>query len=158
MVPGWSEQEIFNEAIVTARRAFPRLSDLRVIERPGWLQIITPSVTTGSLNEVLWSALEADRADAIIDAAIAEYRGLGLKFRWCVGPDSAPADLGERLTRRGLMGSLGRAMARSTDAPPEDPAIRITEVDATNLDVYSQVTAHGWELERAATAALHARM
>jgi GNAT superfamily N-acetyltransferase len=159
MVPGWSAQEIFDEAVVVARRAFPRLSDLQVIERPGWLQIVTPSIRSGSLNEVLFSALDADGADAIIDAAIAVYRGLGLKFRWSVGPDSAPADLGARLVRRGLEENWGRAMARSTDAPaPDDPAIRIAEVDATTIDAFSQVTARGWDFEPAATAALQARI
>ena len=92
-----SEQDIFDEVMVTPRRAFPLLSDLRAIERPGWMQIITPSITTGALNEVLFSALDERDADAIIDAAIAEYRERGLKFRWSVGPGSAPADLGERL-------------------------------------------------------------
>src|SRR5215468_2250316 len=141
MVWGLSEQEIFDEVIVTPRRAFPPLPDLSVIERPGWMQIITPSIKTGSLNEVLFSALDADGADAVIDAAIAEYRGLGLKFRWSVGPGSAPADLGERLARRGLVASWGRGMARPTSAPPQadDPVIRIVEVDATTIDAFSQV-------------------
>lgn len=160
MVPGLSEQEIFDEAVIVPRWAFTRLSDLQVIERPGWLQIITPSIKTGSLNEVLFSALEADGADAIIDAAIAGYRGLGLRFRWCVGPGSAPADLGERLVRRGLEESWGRAMARSTSAPPppDDPAIRIVEIDATTIDTFSEVMARGWGFEPAANAALHARI
>jgi GNAT superfamily N-acetyltransferase len=161
IVWGLSEQEIFDEVIVTARRAFPPLPDLRVIERAGWMQIITPSIKIGSLNEVLFSALDADGADAVIDAAIAEYRGLGLKFRWSVGPGSAPVDLGERLARRGLVASWGRAMARSTSAPPpqaEDPAIRIVEVDATTIEAFSQVTARGWDFELAPTAELHAQI
>ncbi len=160
MVWGLSEQQIFDEVIVTPRRAFPPLPDLLVIERPGWMQIITPSIKTGSLNEVLFSALDADGADAVIDAAIAEYRGLGLKFRWSVGPGSAPADLGERLARRGLVASWGRGMARSTSAPPQagDPAIRIVEVDATTIDAFSQVAARGWDLELTPTAELHAQI
>jgi GNAT superfamily N-acetyltransferase len=91
---------------------------------------------------------------------IAEYRGLGLKFRWSVGPGSAPADLGERLARRGLVASWGRGMARSTSAPPQadDPAIRIVEVDATTIDAFSQVTARGWDLELTPTAELHAQI
>src|SRR5689334_19770709 len=121
--------------MVTPRRSFPLLGDLRVIERPGWMQIVTPSVTTGALNEVLFSALDERDADAVIDAAIAEYRALGLKFRWSVGPGSAPADLGERLERRGLTPSWGRGMARSTVPAAgdlaSDPAIDVLEVDAS---------------------------
>src|SRR6185503_9099258 len=99
--------------MVVSRRSYPPLPELRVIERPGWMQIITPSIKTGGLNEVMFSALDERDADAVIDAAIAEYRALGVKFRWSVGPGSAPADLGERLERRGMRASLGRGMARS---------------------------------------------
>lgn len=30
--------DVLEEVVVTPRRAFPRLPDLRVIERDGWLQ------------------------------------------------------------------------------------------------------------------------
>jgi GNAT superfamily N-acetyltransferase len=162
-----SEQDIFDEVMVTPRRAFPLLADLRVIERPGWMQIITPSITTGALNEVLFSALDERDADAIIDAAIAEYRALGLKFRWSVGPGSAPADLGERLGRRGLTASWGRGMARSTAVLPEagaatdrpnDPAIDVIEVDATTLATMCDVMARGWEMDPAQTLDLGSRI
>lgn len=154
-----SEQEVFDEVFVTTRRAFPPLPDLRVIERPGWLQIITPSVKTGGLNEVLFSALDEPGADAAIDAAIAGYRGLGLRFRWNVDPTSAPADLGERLARRGLVASWAHGMARSTSAPPAaDPAIEVVEVDATTLAAFADVTATGWSADPAVLAAVHARI
>ena len=98
MAPALSEQEILDEVMVVTRRSFPPLPELRLIERPGWMQIITPSIKTGALNEVLFSALDAHDADTVIDATVAEYRALGLQFRWSVGPGSAPADLGERLS------------------------------------------------------------
>jgi hypothetical protein len=81
-VIGLSAQEIFDEVIVAPRRAYPPLPDLRVVERPGWLQIITPSIKTGGLNEVIWSRLHEHNADQVIDVTIAEYRALGLEFRW----------------------------------------------------------------------------
>lgn len=159
-MPALSEEEIIEEVIVTPRRAFPPLPDLRVIERPGWLQIITPSITNGSLNEVIFSALDEHEADAAIDAAIAGYRVLGLRFRWNAGPGSAPANLGERLERRGLVASWGRGMARSTSAPgqTDDPAIEIAEVDATTIGVFSQVMAHGWSLDPAPIAELNGQI
>src|SRR5437868_956624 len=124
--------DLLEEVIVTPRWAFPRLPDLQIIERPGWLQIVTPSIKTGSLNEVIYSLLDERGADAAIDAAIATYRDLGLKFRWNAGPGSGPADLGERLERRGLAPSWGRGMARSTD----DRSHRgdVVEVDHTTVD------------------------
>lgn len=151
-----SDEAIFEEVIVAPRKAFPSLPDLRVIERPGWFQILTPSIKTGGLNEVAFSALDEADADRIIDATIAEYRELGLKFRWNVGPGSAPADLGARLERRGLVASWGRGMARSTaDLPGElDRAILVEAIDRASLEAFSRVMAEGWggELAPVATA------
>lgn len=138
---------------MTPRRAFPRLPDLRVIERPGWLQIVTPSIKTGGLNEVIYSLLDERSADLAIDEAIATYRDLGLKFRWNAGPGSGPADLCERLERRGLAGSWGRGMARSTDdlgqAGSVGEVVEVVEVDATTIDHYTHVMAAGWNADGA---------
>jgi GNAT superfamily N-acetyltransferase len=137
--------DLLEEVIVTPRRAFPRLPDLRVIERPGWLQIITPSITTGGLNEVIYSRLDDAEADAAIDTAIAMYRDLGVKFRWNVAPGSSPADLGERLERRGLVASWGRGVARSTEGAGS--VANVVEVDASTLDDYTHVQAAGWSFD-----------
>jgi hypothetical protein len=37
-----------------------------------WITIITPSIKTGRLNEVLFSAFDAGGADAVISAAIGD--------------------------------------------------------------------------------------
>ncbi len=145
--------DLLEEVIVTPRRAFPRLPDLQVIERPGWLQIVTPSIKTGSLNEVIYSLLDEQGADAMIDAAVATYRDLGLKFRWNAGPGSGPADLSERLERRGLAPSWGRGMARSTD--DRGPLGSVVEVDDTTVDDYTHVMAAGWNADAAVLLALH---
>ncbi|HEY5921102.1 MAG TPA: GNAT family N-acetyltransferase [Kofleriaceae bacterium] len=145
--------DLLEEVIVTPRRAFPRLPDLQVIERPGWLQIVTPSIKTGGLNEVIYSLLDEQNADAAIDAAIATYRDLGLKFRWNAGPGSGPADLCERLERRGVIPSWGRGMARSTDGG--GPLGDVVEVDATTVDHYTDVMAAGWNADGAALLAQH---
>jgi GNAT superfamily N-acetyltransferase len=145
--------DLLEEVLVTPRRAFPRLPDLQVIERPGWLQIVTPSIKTGGLNEVIFSLLDERSADAAIDAAIATYRDLGLKFRWNAGPGSGPADLCERLERRGLAPSWGRGMARSTDGG--GPLGEVVEVDASTVDHYTHVMAAGWNADGAALLAQH---
>jgi len=145
--------DLLEEVIVTPRRAFPRLPDLQVIERPGWLQIVTPSIKTGGLNEIIYSFLDERGADATIDAAVATYRDLGLKFRWNAGPGSGPADLCERLERRGLAPSWGRGMARSTDGG--GPVGEVVEIDATTVDQYTQVMAAGWSADGDALAVLH---
>jgi GNAT superfamily N-acetyltransferase len=145
--------DLLEEVIVTPRRAYPRLPDLQVIERPGWLQIVTPSIKTGGLNEVIYSLLDERTADATIDAAIATYRDLGLKFRWNAGPGSGPEDLGARLERRGLTASWGRGMARSTDDVGDFGDV--VEVDATTLDHFTDVMASGWNADRAALLEQH---
>jgi GNAT superfamily N-acetyltransferase len=154
--------DLLEEVIVTPRRAYPRLPDLQVIERPGWLQIVTPSIKTGGLNEVIYSLLDEQSADATIDETIAMYRDLGIKFRWNVGPGSGPPDLGERLARRGLTESRGRGMARSTDdagtvggASELAAVANVVEVDASTLDHYTDVMASGWSADRDAVHVQH---
>ncbi|HUS28583.1 MAG TPA: hypothetical protein VMZ53_08740, partial [Kofleriaceae bacterium] len=166
---------LLDEVIVIPRRAYPRLPDLQVIERPGWLQIITPSIRSGGLNEVIYSHLDAHDADATIAATIATYRELGLKFRWNAGPGSGPPDLGERLERHGLAQSLGRGMARviddsvharddsqhtgdesSTRGRSRDASrVVVIEVDSTTLDDYTHVMAAGWDGDAAALGVQH---
>jgi GNAT superfamily N-acetyltransferase len=142
-----SADEILAEVVEIPRRGFLPLDDLRVIERPGWFQIITPSFHDGGFNEVAHSVLEVHDADAVIARTIEEYRSLGIKFRWSVGPGSAPADLGDRLARAGLVPSLIRGMARSTEPPLEEPgSISVEAVDLANVDTYTRVMAEGWSL------------
>ncbi|MCW5807117.1 MAG: hypothetical protein KIT31_32475 [Deltaproteobacteria bacterium] len=144
--------EVFHEVVVATRRAFPPMPDQIVIDRDGILQVVTPSITTGQLNEIVHADL-GDRDDAAIeaaiDAAIAQYRSRGLKFRWRVGPLETPADLGARLERRGLTPSrmIGVARSTATPIPLHDPGIEIARVDAANIDTYSDAMAAGWGID-----------
>ena len=150
--------DVLEEVVVAPRRAFPRLPDLQVIERPGWLQIVTPSIKAGGLNEVIYSLLDEHTADATIDETIAMYRELGLKFRWNAGPGSGPADLGERLARRGLTASNGRGMARATndaDGLRGAATTDVVEVSGATLDHYTHVMASGWGADPIALGAVH---
>lgn len=141
---------LVDEVMVAPRYAFPRLPGLQVIERPGMLQLITP---LGTMNEVVYSEL-GDDADAVIDATIASYRALGVRFRWNVGPHSTPADLADRLERRGLVPHWVCGVAREigNDNAPADVAV----VDARTLDAFTHVMALGWSAEVAALRELHA--
>jgi len=153
----WSESELLEEVVAAPRRAWVPLPDLCVIERPGWLQIVTPSFRTGGFNEVSLTQVADDEADAAIDAAIAEYRRLGIAFRWPVAPGSRPHDLAERLTRRGLVASMVRGMARSTADPPRAPAGAVVEqVDERSADQFTSVMAEGWASDAGELAAVQA--
>lgn len=142
-----------HEAVVMPRRTYVALPDLRVIERPGWIQLVTPSFKHGGFNEVSLAVL-GDDADAVIDRTIAEYRALGCKFRWTIGPDSTPADLGARLAARGLVHSLSHAMVRDVATPlPCD--LVVERVDATNVAEFTRITAAGWDMDPGPLAAAH---
>ncbi|MGN6106450.1 MAG: GNAT family N-acetyltransferase [Kofleriaceae bacterium] len=157
MLPAWPSSAIEDELFAMPRRAFVALADLRVIERPGWLQIVTPSFKRGGFNGVSFCALDEAGVDAAIDAAIAEYHALGIQFRWTVTPDCRPADLAERLARRGLARSWSCGLARSTANLPDAPSeVRVEEVDHATIDAYTRVMAEGWQDDPAPLAVAHA--
>lgn len=150
--------EIRHEVLVIPRRAWLAVPDLRVIERPGWVQIVTPSFTRGGNNEVAHAELADDEADAVIDQTIAEYRALGVRWRWRVGPGSRPADLAQRLERRGFLPHAVAALARDTGGLPGVPGIEVERVDARTAGAYTETFARGWDIDPAplADANLHA--
>lgn len=136
------------------------MPDTRVTERPGWLSLLTPSLKQGALNEVALSRLPEDDADAIIDATIAEYRAAGCRFKWYVRPGSTPADLAERLERRGFVRHDVHGVAR--DLSPVEirktAAAVIEPVDLATVDEFTDVMSIGWEMDSAALRPLHRRM
>ncbi|HZI07411.1 MAG TPA: hypothetical protein VEZ71_25560, partial [Archangium sp.] len=140
--------ERLREVLESPRRAFIPLPDTRVIERPGWLQLVTPSLRQGGLNEVAYSALDETEADTVIDETLELYRRLGLRFRWNVGPDSRPADLAERLARRGLRQSEVLGMIRETAGAPAEAGSDVTVelVDERTVEEFSRTMAEGWEM------------
>lgn len=160
MFPGFSTGEVLHEALVAPRSAIVPLPDTRIIERPGWWQILTPSLTRGGMNEIICDALPEGDAGAIIDEAIEQYRSLGLLFRWTIHPWTTPPDLGDRLARRGLVRSSSFAMARLTAGagPADEGPITVEHVDLTNVDEFTRVMAGGWESDPAQLHPLHLRM
>ncbi len=147
--PSSSQDALLAEVLVAPRRAFFPLPDTQVIERPGWLQIVTPSLRQGGLNEVVFSDLSDTEADSVIDATIAKYENLGLRFRWSVFPNSRPHDLAERLARRGLVRSevLGMAYGLSPELASAPMPEGIEEVDAESVDEFTEAMARGWEMD-----------
>ncbi|MFO0668356.1 MAG: GNAT family N-acetyltransferase [Polyangiaceae bacterium] len=95
--------------------------DTRIVERPGWFQVITPSAPGTVLNEVVASRVSEGDADRVIDETVAEYAATSHPTKWCVGEWTAPSDFGDRLTARGVH-ELGRPqdgvfdVARARDA------------------------------------------
>lgn len=160
MIAGFTPEEIVHEVLVAPRAALVPLPDTQVIERPGWWQLVTPSLARGGMNEVQCSELTDAEADATIDQTLAFYRGLDIHFRWMVAPGAKPADLAERLERRGLQRSESLVMACATSsAIGEDaPAITIEAVTLANVDDYTRVMAEGWGADAAALDPFHRKM
>ncbi len=162
MTTTWDAASLLREVLVTPRKGYFPMPDLRAVERPGWMQIITPSFKNGGFNEVSLSVMSDDEADAVLDATIAEYRNLGIRFRWSVVPESRPLDLAERLERRGLSKRYVRGMARPIDAAFIDAGgahragdVRVEEVDARTVATFTDVMARGWQIDPAALRRAH---
>lgn len=149
MPHGWTDSELLREVIDVPRRAFVPLPDTQIIERPGWLQLVTPSLRQGGLNEVSLAVLDEAEADAVSDETIDLYRRLGLWFRWTVGPDSRPVDLAERLARRGLRQSEVHGMLRETAPAPAGDAedVTVEEVNEGTVAEFTRTMAEGWHMD-----------
>ena len=125
------------------RRAFVPFEEMRIIERPDWMQLVTPSFRRGGLNQIAFAALDAGEADRVIEETIAEYRQLGIQFRWLVVPGSKPDDLAQRLERHGLRKSAARAMYART-LVRVSATREVEEVNEESLRDFTRVTASGW--------------
>lgn len=148
---GLTRDELLHEALVLPRRARGPFSGLRVVSRPGWEQVITPSFRQGGLNEVSLAQLADDEADAVIAATLAEYDALGLRFRWTVGPDSRPLDLGDRLARRGFRGERVVVMAAEASSLriERDLEVEARPVELAELELYARTVGAGWGVDPA---------
>lgn len=120
--------------------------DTRVIERPGWYQVVTPSAPRGMLNEVVRSELAEADADRVIDETVAIYREAGQPTKWCVGPWTRPAGFEALLARRGFTGWDVRGMGCATDLDVGSTRASVTveEVTPDTLDAYLDTTLVGW--------------
>lgn len=147
----WNDDELLDEVSTCSYGAHLVRPDTRVIERPDWYQVITPSADHHTLNEVVYSRLCADEADGVIDETIAVYDSHGVPYKWCVWPHTEPFDMGERLERRGLerWDALGMVCdPAALDLGPPNPSIEIRELTSIEeLDLYADVMARGWELD-----------
>jgi GNAT superfamily N-acetyltransferase len=169
---GWSHENMLRALFEAPRRGFEPMPDSTVVERPGWWRLTTPSFRNGGFNEVALSALPEDEADDVIDATLADYARLGVSFRWTVGPESAPSDLGGRLALRGLVAEpvwgMAAELARTTfETAPESivrsgtrgrASIAAERVTLDSGPTFTAVMAEGWSTAPATLEAYHLRV
>jgi GNAT superfamily N-acetyltransferase len=124
-------------------------TDTRIIEAPGWYQVITPSAPGSMLNEVVLSQVATEDADRVIAEAVRTYHSTGHPAKWCVGPWTRPVDFGERLARRGFSSWDVRGMSVATVGPfGAVRSIDAFEVDDAMLSEYIAAADRGWSVPR----------
>lgn len=123
--------------------------DLRVIERDGWYQTITPSTKSTQGNEVVYSRVAASAAERVARETMDGYAALELPFKWCVGPLTEPADFGAVLERLGFDHWLGRGMAVEPQRWAYSPhaGVAIERVTPATFDDYYATLVRGWANE-----------
>lgn len=146
------------EVLEAAWRLPPVVADTRVIVRAGWRQMITPSLPQGGCNEVSHCVVDEASIERALDETIAEYRGI--RFRFIVGPGTKPEDLAERLARRGFSRVDVHGMARDLSPIEGVPAgVRVeAAIDESGADLFTDVTARGWEMDPAPLRPMHRAM
>ena len=135
-------------------------ADMRVIERDGWFQTITPSTRSIQGNEVIFSRIAEADAERVARDTIAEYARLGLPFKWCVGPLTEPADFGDVLDRLGFTSWPVRGMAvepqRWTCTPRSD--VTVERLTPATFDDHYRCLVRGWAGEVSEGASWRASM
>ncbi len=120
--------------------------DMRVIERDGWYQVITPSTKSVQGNEVVFSRVAERDAERVARETIDGYAALGLPFKWSVGPLTEPVEFGAVLERIGFDHWSCRGMAvepqRWTYSP--HPAVSVQRVTRASFDDYYTTLVRGW--------------
>ena len=95
-------------------------------EEPDIAWAMTPLPLRG-FNRIVRVRLDADRADGRIRETADRYEAAGVRPTWWIDPLSTPADLGERLERRGLVSETVPAMRiESTAVPDLDLPVGVT--------------------------------
>lgn len=112
----------------------------------GGLRWIHAGVADKHLNAVLATNLDGAVADEVLDDRLAHLGRGGNPFIWWVMPSARPSDLGERLTRRGLVSDgAWPGYAIASDALPEPPPVDGLEIRRVRtpgeLDAYLGVFA-----------------
>jgi GNAT superfamily N-acetyltransferase len=132
------EVELLERALVFANT---RMGEVR--REPGWVQVTLPDSQTDYRNLVVRSVLADEDADARIERARAHYRAVGVDFRWWLTPSSRPLDVA--------------AMIADPGAHEPRPAtdVEVAELDASELELYTDVSVAGWGAPAAAWDRFH---
>ncbi|MBL4632856.1 MAG: GNAT family N-acetyltransferase [Kofleriaceae bacterium] len=139
--------DLLTEVLEKPRSAFVPFPGMQCIARPDWHQLTTPGMKGGGLNSVSLAIIRSDKADQVIGDTIRGYDEMGLRFRWEVGPDSRPLDLGKRLEARGLKPVSVAGMA-STQCSARNPTdVEVELVVPSTLQEFNALMSEGWGIK-----------
>jgi hypothetical protein len=128
--------------------------DSQIIERPGWYQILTPSVRDPSLNEVILSRIEVREADERVEEVFSQYRQIGTEFKWSIGPMSNAAAIEPIISGHALDSWSFRGMFIDTKSKVDAAAgLQVERVQRENFSEFIDVYLSGWGLENFRKAA-----
>jgi hypothetical protein len=121
--------------------------DTQIIERPGWYQVVNPSVREASANEVVFSLIDRGEVDQRIDETFALYDRYGLPFKWCIGPMST-AEIEPRIASwvSAQWGYRGMLIGTDCEIPSAD-RVTIEKVSESNFEDFLAVNLEGWGLK-----------
>src|SRR3954453_2896324 len=98
--------------------------------------------TNGSHHLVAYSSIDAETADAVIEAEIEHHQRLGVGFEWKLYGHDQPADLLERLRRHGFdIGPKECVLAYDLNQPPvlQTPGNAAEHPTAVRIDRVEQI-------------------
>lgn len=147
---------------------FGVLPETQIIETPNLLRLSTPTIDNPFFNAIMYAHLTEATADIEIEKLVQVYHDQRSAMMWWVEHNPQPADLGQRLERRGfrLEQNAGMAVelaALNTDnpTPPNFRVERVTDdrmleqavqvsgttegfPDVINRTFYETYTRHGY--------------
>lgn len=117
---------------------------------PAVYRLSTP-IASLPYNGVFRFCVRDEEADGLIDDLIREYKQRGVQHFWLQHPTAAPADLGERLARRGFVEAevFAGMIARPHEIEPDGEApegVVIHEIGAADEDAVVEMVATRWSV------------
>lgn len=147
--PRWSFERKYQACLDAPRGRSLLRSGSTVLERPDWYQVTTPSAPTAVCNEVIFSQIDAEALDEVVDREIASSRARNSALKWCVGDWTTPADIGPRLAAKGFRSWEIRGMGCASSLTLDPPtSIRVEQVVPANVDEYVVAMLDGWSLPK----------
>jgi len=128
----------------------PRTPGSRVVQSNRWFQVISGDYKSPAFNEVLFSDCEDSEIENKIVATINLYKDVGTDFKWCISPNSQPANTATLLIQHDFLNWQSRMMyARVSEfflqAPIE--GIEVRKVSPSETKAFTELFVQSWKIK-----------